>query len=413
MPESDLVRLTEYGYADLSAHQLTGDDLARLAALRHQRALTVSETRKGWRITAGATVGLLVLDQVRLLIEPKFAIDGDHLLHWLAYAVDAPVPREEIAKHWKTGPDGYAAVVAAALLDAAEDLLRDGLRSDYRRHRQIQPVLRGRLDMLAQITRRYGQLDQLHTVTYDRDVDIWENHVLHTALVTATRLVAEPVLARALAAAAHAFPTDPAPAAAPGTLYRAQYNRLNARYRTAHEWARLLLCGGGITDLFTDVGLRANTLLLDMPGLWERVTRRMIQDATAVHGARVQPSVSNTAITRTGDIGKITPFRPDVLVKLASGDWLPVDAKYKDYDQRSVHADDVHQLLTYVAGYSSKPIPTGIIVYPRPGDPSHRTVKVAGPNGLLGIIQVVGIDTQIDPGRSAEWLSRQWHRLVT
>lgn len=99
-------------------------------------------------------------------------------------------------------------MVAAALLEAAEKLLRSGLRQDYRRHRQIQPVLRGRLDVVRQATARYGQLDQLHTVAFDRDVDIWENRVLHTALDAASRIVSEPALARALTTTAVAFPVD-------------------------------------------------------------------------------------------------------------------------------------------------------------------------------------------------------------
>lgn len=69
-------------------------------------------------------------------------------------------------------------LVAAALLEQCVKLVRDGLRRDYVRRQSLEPVLRGRLDFAAQTTHRYGQLDQLHIRTFDRETDIWDNRVL-------------------------------------------------------------------------------------------------------------------------------------------------------------------------------------------------------------------------------------------
>jgi hypothetical protein len=69
-------------------------------------------------------------------------------------------------------------LVAAALLEQCVKLVRDGLRRDYVRRQSLEPVLRGHLDFAAQVTRRYGQLDQLHIRTFDRETDIWDNRVL-------------------------------------------------------------------------------------------------------------------------------------------------------------------------------------------------------------------------------------------
>jgi 5-methylcytosine-specific restriction enzyme subunit McrC len=290
MPEPGVVNVAEYESVDVSIGQLTESDLARLRALQNRGVLTAAEMRGGWQIKANATVGVLTLDRIRLMIAPKFAIDGDQLMQWLAYALAVPVPHPTTSRRWATRPHGYAELAASALLTACDDLLREGLRRDYIRHECVQPILRGRLDIAAQTTRRYGQLDQLHTRTFDRDLDIWENRVLNSALRRASRLVTNPELARALQATAVSFPTDPAPAAALLTLRRAQYTRLNARYLPAHRWAELLLRGGGVNDLLGDAGMRAESLLLHMPGLWEHVTRRMLSQAAAAHGAHVVPS---------------------------------------------------------------------------------------------------------------------------
>ncbi|GGL15483.1 McrC family protein [Streptomyces flaveus] len=407
MPDRTLVQLGEYESALLEPDQLTPRDVDRLHALQARGCLTLTRERTGWRLKADATVGVLVLDCVRVVIAPKFAIPGEQLMSWLAYALGTPVPAT--ARRWATGPDGYADLVAAALLEQCERLLREGLRRDYVRHRSVEPVLRGRLNVAAQVTRRYGQLDQLHVRTFNREADIWDNRVLGSALKAALTLTASPDLARALHGAAGAFPQAPTPSAALRALDRTHYTRLNTRYRPAHTWARLLLRGGGVTDLLTDQGTTADGLLLAMPALWEALVRRLGTEAVGQHGGHVVPGGSGVGITVRGDLGNASAFRPDLLLSLPGHDTahrtlLPVDAKYKRYDRHGVSAADVHQLLTYSSGYASADAPTAVIVHPQPGSHAQRTLQVCGPKGLLGIIHILGVDTRTTPKQATAWI---------
>ncbi|OIJ69796.1 McrC family protein [Streptomyces mangrovisoli] len=407
MPDRDTLRLGEYESATLEPGQLTGRDVARLRAFQARGCLTLAPDRVGWRLKADATVGILVLDRIRLVITPKFAIPGERLMSWLAYALGTSVPAT--ARRWTTGPDGYADLVAAALLDACERLLREGLRRDYVRRHTVEPVLRGRLDVVAQATRRYGQLDQLHVRTFDREADIEDNRVLGSALKAALVLTSSPDLARTLHGIAGAFPQAATPAAALRALDRTHYTRLNARYRPAHTWARLLLRGGGVTDLLNDHGITADGLLLPMPALWEAVVRRLGTEAVTPHGGHAVPSKGSTGITVTGDLGNVSAFRPDLLLRLPGHDpthptLLPVDAKYKRYDRHGVSAADIHQLLTYGAGYAPGDAPRAVIVHPRPGGHTHRTLRADGPRGPLGVIDVLGVDTSVPPGEAVPWL---------
>jgi len=407
MPDRTEVRLGEYESARLGSEQLTPRDVDRLHALQARGCLTLDPDRIGWRLKADSTVGVLVLDRVRLVVEPKFAMPREQLMSWLAYALGTPVPTT--ARRWATGADGYADLVAAALLEQCEKLLREGLRRDYVRHQSLEPVLRGRLDIAAQATRRYGQLDQLHVRTFDRETDIWDNQVLGTALKVAPTLTASSGLARALHGIADAFPQAPTPAAALTALDRTQYTRLNARYRAAHTWARLLLRGGGVTDLLTDHGTTTDGLLLAMPALWEAVVRRLATEAGALHGGRAVPSSGEAGITVRGDLGNTSTFRPDLLLSLPGYDMaqrtlLPVDAKYKRYDRHSVSATDIHQLLTYSAGYAPADAPRAVIVHPQSGGHAHRILQVGGPKGGLGTIHVVGVDTHAPPERATTWI---------
>lgn len=408
MPDRPEVRLGEYQSVSLSEEQLTDRDLTRLRGLQAQGRFTIAPDRTGWRLTADATVGVLVLDRLRLVITPKFALTGDQLIRWLCYALGTPVPHQATTRRWATDPDGLADLVASALLVACQELLRDGLRRDYLRKNLTAPVLRGRLDIAAQATKRYGMLDQLHMRTFERDADVWENRVCGTALAAALPLIGNPALARQAADTAAAFPRDGLPTSALRALDRATYTRLNARYRTAHLWAGLLLRGGGVTDLLTDLGHAADSLLLDLPALWEAVVRRLATEAVAPLGGAATGSAGEMGITTRGDLAPRPPFRPDILLRVPVNGtgpvMLPVDAKYKRYGHRTVSAADVHQLLTYVAGYATADTPTALIVYPQPGGFTDRTLRVTAPAGTLGEIRVLGVDPAAAPDEATAWL---------
>ncbi|MFD7565996.1 McrC family protein [Streptomyces tendae] len=402
------IRLSEYGSASLEAAHLTPRDVDRLRALQRHQCLGLEQTHIGWRLTAHATVGVLVLDRVRLIIEPKFAIAGDRLMTWLTYALGASSPLPVAPRRWETGPDGLADLVATALLAECERLLREGLRREYVRREDLAPAVRGRLDVTAQVTRRYGQLDKLHVRTFDRETDTWDNRLLGTALREARTLVTGSRLARDLHAAAQEFPHASCRSSVLRTLDRTRYTRLNARYRAAHIWARLLLRGGGVTDLLADRGVVADGLLLAMPALWEAVVRRMFIDAAASRGWRPVSATEVKGVTVRGDLGASSTFRPDLVLGFPGRDpaprrLLPVDAKYKRYDRSGVGSADVHQLLTYSTGYGPKSDPHAVIVHPRAGGHSRRTLEISGHHGPLGSIHVIGLDTHVPPWQASAW----------
>ncbi|MEU1705108.1 hypothetical protein ABZ478_06845 [Streptomyces sp. NPDC005706] len=192
-------------------------------------------------------------------------------------------------------------------------------------------------------------------------------------------------------------------------LERTRYTRLNARYRPAHTWARLLLRGGGVSDLLTDDGTTAGGLLLAMPALWEAVVRRLATEAAAPCGGRPVPSSGATGITVRDDLGSTSTFRPDLLLSLPDPGTdqhtlLPVDAKYKRYDRHGVSAGDIHQLLTYSAGYTPAVARSAVIVHPQPGGYAQRTLQIGSPQRGLGVIHVLGINTHAPPEQAGAWM---------
>ncbi|MCC3650909.1 McrC family protein [Streptomyces sp. S07_1.15] len=391
----------------LHRDQLTEADLHTLTLLRDNRKIGLRETREGWTLTARSTVGVLALDRVRLALSPKLDIPGNQLITWLCYAQSTPVPHEPTVRRWLIGESGYADIALSALLAECLHLLHHGLRRDYQRTDRVEPVLRGRLDVRAQATRRYGAVDQLHVQTFERDVHIWENLVCGAALSAAADLASDPALARALKDTAARFPRPTHPGDAPRMLARARYTRLNEHYGLAHTWARLVLVTdrGGVTDLLTERGLRADSMLLNMDVLWERVVRQMAHNIATEFGGRHVSSVGKLGIRTAGDMSKTEKsFTPDVLLCFPASQprFLPIDAKYKTYAKKTVSSEDRHQLLTYIAGYAMPGAPLAAIVHPGPQGATRRTLTITGPRGTLGVIKVLGLDTRLPPHQAAE-----------
>ncbi|MER0241205.1 PE-PGRS family protein [Streptomyces sp. HSW2009] len=384
---------------------LYGADLAKLRALK---VVDIRERGADYLLKARDKSGVLQLERLRLVLRPKFTVAGDRLIDWLCYARRQPPP-EPTLRNWLIGHEGYAELVPAALLHECRQLLARGLRRAYVRRSRVDTALRGRLDVTAQATRCFGAVDRLYLETFEYEDGGWENLVCGAALTVAAQPGpdARPQALRR-ETAAH-FPRPPRPADARPLLARAQYTRLNQHYRAAHGWARMVLAGGGVRDLLDPYGFAARSLLLDLSTLWEHVVRRMAADAAAECGGRLAGPTEGHIVTAGGLTEKEPSFNPDVLLAFPEPDGAPqttrflvVDAKYKRYGDKNVTSPDRHQLLTYIAGYTDAAAPLALVVHPSETGPTRRVLRVTGPRGLLGLIEVLGLDTSASPELAAE-----------
>lgn len=397
----------EHGTLSFGPGELGRADEARLAGLAERGTVLKSFAllREGARLKAGDVVGAVELDCGRLVIQPKFAVSGPQLVAWLCYVLGRPMIETDLPARPSAGPTGLLCdAIVRALVEECRSLLRVGLRRDYVRQRAVESSVRGRIDVTAQATRRFGLLNGFHLHTVDRVAEVWENELCGAALAAAAGVAQDPALARDAADLAGCFPRPARPAALADRLPRLGYSRINQHYRPPHVWARVLLQRGGIDDLLIDAGYEAAGVLLAMDRLWERLVRRLTAQAAEPLGGRIVASQESDALRIHSDLGPHT-FRPDCLVRIDDSDavsgqrmLLPVDAKYKRYEDRAITADDSHQLLTYACGYRSAAGAAVLLVHPSNGASAARVLNVAGPGGVLGTIYVLGLDVSSPPG---------------
>ena len=385
--------------------------------------LHATQVSKGWHIKADAVVGVLDLGSVRLTINPKVAFTGEQVITWLSYATGAhPHAYHEGRKPQLLSATGYDAadLIVEALIGECRKLLRNGLRREYVRERSAASHARGRLDIAAQATREYGQIGRFHVSDFRQTVATWENEICALALSRAARHAKDASLAQAAASLVERFPMPDNELRAIAQLRKASYTRLNLRYRPAHAWAGVLLNTGGIADLLCQDGFLGRTLLLDMDDMWERAVQRMaVEAAVSLRGGGVPNNDDGLAIRVYGDVqttkgAKPNPFRPDRVVRVGDGPRafrVPVDAKYYAYDHSRISSENVHQLMTYVAGYCDDDHLDVLLVYPSAAGGALRTLVVRNAHTLIGRIRAIAIDAGAGPEAGTRKIREVLQRL--
>lgn len=106
-----------------------------------------------------------------------------------------------------------------------------------------------------------------------------------------------------------------------------------------------------------------------MNRLFEGFVTRWLRQLLAGGEFRVIPQRRDRTILWNAELAR--PYAsviPDLLIESACqpGIYLPVDAKYKLYDQRSIATGDVYQSFLYAYAYGEKHpvLPTAFLLYP-------------------------------------------------
>jgi 5-methylcytosine-specific restriction enzyme subunit McrC len=286
------------------------------------------------------------------------------------------------------------------LVEETERILRGGLLADYVEREDEQPVLRGRLLLDRQVRERYAQLDRLVCRYDEHEQDVVENQLLAAALGRCGSLLSHEQTRRHARQLHGIFREicDPDALDLPEARTSITYNRLNERYRSAHQLAWIILDALGLKDVLAGGAVRSFAFMFDMNLLFESFVYEYLRRLLGSEWTHVEYQRRDSSIvwheTRNRSYASVIP---DVLISRGSGpdlSWLPVDAKYKRYTDRKASPGDVYQVFMYSYAYGgAREDRCGLLLYPsETGELIQDVLSIRDAEGLSGArIHLVGV----------------------
>jgi 5-methylcytosine-specific restriction enzyme subunit McrC len=390
------LRLTDFDR--MLANQLAGEE-------RGECCLIVEELREGLRIEARSWVGVVRFTEFDICVEPKLAGDSLQLVQMVQYAtgLDA-LKRFSRERSLLTSDTNLFDLIALLFADACSALVKGGLKSGYTVHEDVLPALRGRLLADRQVMKRFGRVDQLECRYEEFETDIPENQLLAAALELCAQRVKNDLVRRQVRHLLMAFKQLCDPSTLNVYLLRESlsYTRLNERYRKAHALAWLVLDGLGITNLLRSGTTESFVFLIDMNLLFEQLLWRALNTICSRSSLRVRYQLKNRSVLWNGLKNKpYSSIIPDFLIDDSSASnemkrCLPIDAKYKLYDELKVGNEDIYQCFLYAFAYEqtqSRGLPRALLLYPGTKSiASEQVVEIRSVNGdTLGQVYAMGV----------------------
>ena len=318
-----------------------------------------------WEVAAGTQIGVVTVDGLLVIIQPK--IDINRLVFLMGYArrpsywhddqvlldADADLPE----------------ALAEAFLRLARRALDQGLLKGYVSVEDTLPVLRGRIREADQLRRRWGRAIPLEVRYDDFTVDIAENQLL---LAAAEQLLRTPRIGQQHRAGLQRLRLQLADVTSLGRGgVRPSWvaSRLNARYGPALELADLILDGRSFEQRVGDVTVSG--YLFNMASIFEDFVTVALAEAFRPYGGR-----SRLQYRTHLDEAETVPVRPDFVWLDAGVPRVVVDAKYKAEKPSGFPQADLYQMLAYCTVLG---LPVGHLVYAKGNEAAQsHVVRRAG-----------------------------------
>lgn len=397
--------LPEWATREFFGVELTEEDrrlTSELAGGPHERII-IEELRDRIRIRSTSWVGIVNLHYLEIQVFPKLAGTHHEVLEIIEQTsgLDALLRSSSVRTLDNEGSNLYD-LFAMLFVEECERIVRGGVLSDYVEEEDLLPVLRGKLLFDRQLRYRFGQLDKLICRFDDHNQDITENQILAYALDHCGRRVRHPAVAKR----AHQV----------GAIFREvcdwtnldfvrsfedlAYHRLNEHYREAHDLAKLIVLGAGVTSLYGGGSTDCFAFLIDMNLLFERFVQRVLQDVIRPWQLHLRYQHRESSVVWNADDGR--PYKrviPDFVLShnISGKKMLAIEAKYKLYEENKVHSSDIYQAFVYAHAYGDDlELPCAMLVYPSEsveGADYNLEIRTIGGRPKAALL-VVGIHIQ-------------------
>ncbi|GAA3326245.1 McrBC 5-methylcytosine restriction system component [Paeniglutamicibacter sulfureus] len=364
------------------------DDAA--STLNRLRIATVTPEGGGeWTIANIRKVGVVRIDGQQILIRPKVPIS--QLFFMMQFALN---PKFWLNEEIQLDSDkNLLNAMAVAFLRQASKIWKQGFVQGYETFEDARPMVRGRIDIAAQI-RRQGGLAFPAQVVYDEfTIDVPENRLLFSAL---QRLLKLPMLDSETRSGLRKLTPlfDGVKLLIPGQeLPYIHYTRLNSRYRQALFLSEMILRNSSVEHVKGQ--LTANAFLFDMWKIFEDFVTVTLAHNFADIGGKAKLQETGTFLDKEGRLA----LRPDLVWHGPDRRLAIIDAKYKAPDSMKYPNADVYQMLAYCIRFG---LTAGHLVYAQGQEHSQLHDIV----GHQTIVQCHAVDLELPPPDLLKQMSR-------
>lgn len=305
-----------------------------------------------YELRAGHHVGVLVMDGLRIVIEPKTPVGN--LFEMLTYAYDLPQFRREEAP--LTESAALFPFIIRIFVRQVGRLLRQGIYRHYVDIEENQSLLRGRLLLDQQLQRNAVRADRFYQQLNEHTADVLENRILKYTLWQLSRLATlDESLRRQLRRALSGFADVSLVRVSSTDCLDVLYTRLNSRYRTPVNLAHLLL---EHLSLEARVGgVAAASFVFNMNEVFERFVAYYLREHVPALDDSLQIEIQPNIWL---DMERKEKARPDIVLRKDGTRHVILDTKYKVFEG-SPSGADLHQMMAYC---HSMQLGEAILIYP-------------------------------------------------
>ena len=329
-------------------------------AARRLKTTVLARTPRG--LKAAQVVGILQIPGAALEILPKIDGHGDSsmrrtLVRMLAVAWDLNVTHGELTD-LETQRNDFLECLIRLFAERLLTAVRRGLPRRYLVHTEDLALLRGKLDIVRQLTHLSVRPDHLACRFDELSENTPLNRVLKAAVSRLARITRSASNARRLAELLSRFEfvgDSPSPLSEPVRM-----DRTNTAFHGLYRLARFFLSGDWQSTTSGDA-TRGFSLLFPMNDLFEEFVGRTIR-RTLAHPVHLQHQGKHALVSEKG--GPLFALRPDIVVDAADGP-VVLDTKWKRLEpgdaKIGVKQSDVYQMLAYAHAYEARRL---ALIYP-------------------------------------------------
>jgi len=332
-------------------------------------------------LTPSSTIGVLELGDLAIQIRPKLPID--RVLFLMSYALN-PKDWKKVGFDLKEQSSIVEAVIPAFTMHV-RNALRRGVLQGYQVREDSLATVRGQIRFADQIRDRYGIVPPVEVRFDEFTEDIVENQLIKAATgLLLRRSIRSAPLRAELRGIESALANVSLQHFHGNLLPEVRFTRLNERYRSAIELAKLILRFSSFDIQHGNT--RAASFLVDMNQVFEDFVVLALREALGLT-KRSFPQNADGRRVRLDEAERVV-LKPDISWWQGRQCCFVGDVKYKKTNAAGIKHADLYQLLAYTVATD---LPGGMLIYAAGEDePRTHEVKFAGKKLTVMALDLAG-----------------------